>query len=255
MPKTDRTDASVPSIDPDEVAKFAAMAAEWWDPDGPMRPLHLFNPVRLRFIRAALERHFAEAPGAAKPFAGLRIIDIGCGGGLVCEPMARLGAAVTGLDAAADGIRAARQHAEDGGLVIDYRHGTVEALVAAGEAPFDVVLSLEVVEHVAHPETFLADAAKLVRPGGLMLVATLNRTAKAFATAVVGAEYVLRWLPRGTHDWSKFIVPETVERALSGAGLVTEAPKGFNYNPLTRRWSVSDDTRVNYIVVAARPPA
>jgi 2-polyprenyl-6-hydroxyphenyl methylase/3-demethylubiquinone-9 3-methyltransferase len=244
-----------PSIDPDEVAKFSAMAADWWDPTGKFRPLHRFNPVRLRFIRETAERHFGIAAGKVKPLEGLRLLDIGCGGGLVCEPMARLGAAVTGVDASEANIKTALTHAGEQGLEIDYRAGTAEGLIDAKEAPFDMVLNLEVVEHVADPAQFLKDTASLVRPGGLMIVATLNKTAKALATAVIGAEYVLGWLPRGTHDWSKFLPPEDVRSALTEAGMEPAAATGVSYAPLTGAWRLSTDTSVNYMIVATRPDA
>lgn len=242
-----------PSIDPAEVEKFSSIAAEWWDPKGKFRPLHRFNPVRLRFIRETAEQHFGIAPGKVKPLEGLRLLDIGCGGGLVCEPMARLGASVTGVDASEANIKTALTHAQEEGLQIDYRAGTAEGLIDAGEPPFDMVLNLEVVEHVADPAQFLKDTASLVRPGGLMIVATLNKTAKALATAVVGAEYVLGWLPRGTHDWSKFLPPETVRDALTEGGLEPEAAIGVSYAPLTGAWRLSEDTSVNYMIVAPRP--
>jgi len=244
-----------PSIDPDEVAKFSAMAADWWDPTGKFRPLHRFNPVRLRFIRETAERHFGIAAGKVKPLEGLRLLDIGCGGGLVCEPMSRLGAAVTGVDASEANIKTALTHASEQGLEIDYRTGTAEGLIDAGEAPFDMVLNLEVVEHVADPAQFLKDTASLVRPGGLMIVATLNKTAKALATAVIGAEYVLGWLPRGTHDWSKFLAPEDVRSALTEAGMEPAVATGVSYAPLTGAWRLSTDTSVNYMIVATRPDA
>ena len=246
---------SRPSIDPDEVAKFTAMAAEWWDPKGKFRPLHKFNPVRLGFIRDTIEAHFGLSPSARRPFDGLRVLDIGCGGGLVSEPMTRLGAAVTAVDASEANIKTAMTHAEQGGLDIDFRAGTVEALIEADEAPFDVVLNLEVVEHVADPAQFLKDCASLVKPGGLMIVATLNRTAKAFALAIVGAEYVLGWLPRGTHEFEKFLRPDEIERPMSAAGLTVQPPQGVSFNPITDQWRLSDDTKVNYLMVAARPNA
>lgn len=242
-----------PSIDPAEVAKFSAMAADWWNPNGKFKPLHRFNPVRLKFIRETAEAHFSLKRGALKPLEGLRLLDIGCGGGLVCEPMARLGASVTGVDASEANIKTALTHAGEQGLKIDYRAGTAEGLLAAGEPQFDIVLNLEVVEHVADPAQFLADTARLVRPGGLMIVATLNRTAKALATAVIGAEYVLGWLPRGTHDWSKFVTPEEVETALTGAGMKPEAPIGVSFYPLSGQWKLTDDASVNYMIVARRP--
>ena len=190
---------SANTIRPDEAAHFGRLAADWWNPNGKFKPLHRFNPVRLKFIRETAEAHFSVPKGALKPLKGLRLLDIGCGGGLVCEPMARLGAAVTGVDASEANIKTALTHATEQALKIDYRAGTAEGLLAAGEPMFDIVLNLEVVEHVADPAQFLADTARLVRPGGLMIVATLNRTAKALATAVIGAEYVLGWLPRGTN--------------------------------------------------------
>ncbi|MDP1556215.1 MAG: bifunctional 2-polyprenyl-6-hydroxyphenol methylase/3-demethylubiquinol 3-O-methyltransferase UbiG [Hyphomonas sp.] len=242
-----------PSIDPAEVAKFSAMAADWWNPNGKFRPLHRFNPVRLKFIRETATSHFSIQKGELKPLDGLRLLDIGCGGGLVCEPMARLGATVTGVDASEANIKTALTHAQEQGLKIDYRAGTAEGLLAAGEPLFDIVLNLEVVEHVADPAQFLADTARLVRPGGLMIVATLNRTARALATAVIGAEYVLRWLPRGTHDWSKFVTPEEVETALTGAGMRPDAPIGVSFSPLTGQWKLTGDASVNYMVVARRP--
>jgi len=244
-----------PSIDPDEVAKFTAMAAEWWDPKGKFRPLHKFNPVRLGFIRDTIEAHFQLNPSDRRPFAGLRVLDIGCGGGLVSEPMTRLGASVTAVDASEANIKTAMTHAEQGGLEIDFRAGTVEALIEQGEAPFDVVLNLEVVEHVADPAQFLKDCASLVKPGGVMIVATLNRTAKAFALAIVGAEYVLGWLPRGTHEFEKFLRPEEIESPMREAGLTVEAPQGVSFNPISDQWRLSDDTKVNYLMVAARPNA
>lgn len=244
-----------PSLDPDEVAKFTAMAAEWWDPKGKFRPLHRFNPVRLGFIRDTLEAHFRLSPSARRPFEGLRVLDIGCGGGLVSEPMTRLGAAVTAVDASEANIKTAMAHAQQGGLEIDFRAGTVEALIEQGEAPFDVVLNLEVVEHVADPAQFLKDCASLVKPGGVMIVATLNRTAKAFALAIVGAEYVLGWLPRGTHEFEKFLRPEEIEAPMTAAGLNVQAPQGVSFNPLSDQWRLSDDTKVNYLMVAARPDA
>ncbi|MEZ5954963.1 MAG: bifunctional 2-polyprenyl-6-hydroxyphenol methylase/3-demethylubiquinol 3-O-methyltransferase UbiG [Hyphomonas sp.] len=242
-----------PSIDPDEVAKFSAMAADWWDPKGKFRPLHRFNPTRLKFIRETAERHFGIEAGKVKPLEGLKMLDIGCGGGLVSEPMARLGAAVTGVDASEANIKTALTHAREQGLEIDYRAGTAEGLIDAGEGPFDLVLNMEVVEHVADPSQFLKDCASLVRPGGLMIVATLNKTAKALATAVIGAEYVLRWLPPGTHDWSKFLPPEDVSGPLSDAGLNPEPAVGVSFSPLSGSWSLSDDVSVNYMIVAARP--
>jgi 2-polyprenyl-6-hydroxyphenyl methylase/3-demethylubiquinone-9 3-methyltransferase len=251
MAKASRTAGSV---DPDEVARFAAMAAEWWDPDGKFRPLHKLNPVRVRFVRDRACARFGRDPAAARPLDGLRLIDIGCGGGLVCEPMARLGAAVTGIDAAAENIGIARSHAEAAELGIDYRAETAEALVAAGER-FDIVLSLEVVEHVADVAGFVAACCALTRPGGLIVMATLNRTAKAFAMAIVGAEYVMRWLPRGTHDWRKFLRPSELAAALTRGGARVEEIAGVSYNPLFDEWRLTGDLSVNYMIAAGMPAA
>ena len=253
--KTAQNSLTRPSSEPSEVAKFTAMAAEWWDPKGKFRPLHKFNPVRLGFIRDTVELHFGLDPGAKRPFEGLRFLDIGCGGGLVSEPMTRLGATVTAVDASDANIKTAMTHAEQGGLSIDFRAGTVEELIEGNEAPFDVVLNLEVVEHVADPAQFLKDCAGLVKPGGLMIVATLNRTAKAFALAIVGAEYVLGWLPRGTHEFEKFLRPDGIEPPLREAGLNVEAAQGVSFNPLGDQWRLSGDTKVNNMMVSHRPAA
>lgn len=242
-----------PSIDPDEVAKFTAMADEWWDPAGKFKPLHKFNPVRLRYIRDMAERHFDLQPKLKRPLEGLRLLDIGCGGGLVSEPMARLGAEVVSVDASEANIKTAMTHSDAACLNIDYRVGTAEGLIEAGEPPFDIVLNLEVVEHVADPAQFLTDTSHLVKPGGFMLVATINRTAKAFALAIVGAEYVLRWLPRGTHEFDKFLKPREIEDALSKAGMELEPPQGVFYNPIADSWRLSDDHSVNYMIMATRP--
>lgn len=243
---------SKPSIDPAEIDKFTAMAADWWNPDGKFKPLHKFNPVRLSFIRETIVSRRGLDAQARRPFDGLRLLDIGCGGGLVCEPMARLGARVTGVDAAAANVKTASVHAEQSGLDIDYRHGTAEQLVEAGEGPFDVVLNLEVVEHVADVDLFLRASAQLLAPGGTMIIATINRTAKAFALAIVGAEYVMRWLPRGTHEYAKLVRPQEIRRPLSAEGLAVEGPIGVSFNPLTDRWSLSRDAAVNYMMTATR---
>ena len=241
------------SIDPSEIAHFSAMAADWWDPAGKFAPLHKFNPVRLSYIRDRLTRHFDRDPKAATPFEGLRLLDIGCGGGLLSEPMARLGASVVGADAAEANIKTATVHAQEQGLTIDYRATTAEELGAQGER-FDIILNMEVVEHVAHPRPFLKDCAAMLNPGGIMLVATLNRTPKSFALAIVGAEYVLRWLPRGTHHWSKFITPTELERYLIGAGLEIADKSGVTYSPLTDAFTLSRrDLGVNYMVCAEKP--
>lgn len=241
------------SVDEAEVARFSAMAAEWWDPKGKFKPLHKFNPARLGYFKAELCRHFGRDPKALDALRGISLVDIGCGGGLVAEPMARLGAAVTGIDASEKNIGVARVHADGEGLSIDYRATTAEDLAATG-ATFDVVFALEIVEHVADVPFFLAECAKMVRPGGLMIVSTLNRTAKAFALAVVGAEYVLGWLPRGTHDWKKFVRPADLEAALTAAGLSVIDTAGVTYDPFRDRWSVNHgDIDVNYMVTARRP--
>jgi len=240
------------SIDPEEIEKFAALADGWWDPGGAFAPLHRLNPVRLRYVRDRLSAHFGRAAGADAPLAGVRILDIGCGGGLLCEPLARLGAQVTGIDAAAENIAIARRHAEAGGLAIDYRHASAEELAAAHER-FDAVLSMEVVEHVADPAAFVAVGAELVGGGGAMILATLNRTPKAFLLAIVGAEYVLRWLPRGTHDWRKFLRPSELAAMVRRGGLTVEDIAGLSYSPLTGLWTLGRDVDVNYMVQARRP--
>jgi 2-polyprenyl-6-hydroxyphenyl methylase/3-demethylubiquinone-9 3-methyltransferase len=242
------------SVDAAEIAKFAAMAEAWWDPHGKFRPLHRFNPVRLTFIRDRLCAHFGRDPLQDRPLAGLKLLDVGCGGGLLCEPLARLGAEVTGLDAAEKNIRVAALHAEESGLRIDYRYGSVEAL-AESSARFDAVLNMEVVEHVADVGSFLAASAALVRPGGLMILATLNRTPKAFLLAIVGAEYLLRWLPRGTHDWRRFVRPSELARALRQAGMDIAEMTGVAYNPLTDAWRLAPrDLDVNYMLLAVKDP-
>ena len=242
---------SRPSIDPAQVEKFSRIAADWWDPDSKFKPLHKFNPVRLAFIRETICDHFDRS--GTRPFEGLRILDIGCGGGLASEPMARLGASVTGVDAAEANVKTASVHAAEQGLEIDYRHGVAEQLIEAGEPPFDVVLNLEVMEHVANPHTFLVDCAALVKPGGLMICATINRTSKAFALAIVGAEWVMGWLPRGTHRFHKLVQPTELTAALRAGGMCPDAPMGVSYNPLNDQWTLGEDTSVNYMMVARRP--
>ena len=242
-----------PSFDAREVAKFAALADQWWDEEGPFRPLHRLNPVRLGFIRDHLAEKFARDIRAAHPLKGLRIADIGCGGGLLAEPLARLGATVTGIDATAQNIRAASAHAAQSGLAIDYRVATAEALHDAGER-FDAVLNMEVVEHVADVDAFLDATAGLVRPGGLMLAATLNRTLKSYGFAILGAEFLLRWLPRGTHDWRRFVRPSELAAGLRRANMTVTQFAGVVYNPLSGRWSLDEqDLDVNYMLVAVKP--
>lgn len=240
------------TIDPAEVERFARIAESWWDPDGDFKPLHRFNPVRLGFIRERLIAHFSRDPAALAPLSGLSLLDIGCGGGLVAEPMARMGAAVTGIDAAERNVRVASLHAEQSGLAITYRAAAAEDLVAAG-ASFDVVLSLEVIEHVADRDLFVRSCASLVRPGGALVMATLNRTPKSFALAIVGAEYVLRWLPRGTHDWRKFVKPHELSADLRRAGMEIRETAGAVFNPLRGIWSISRDLDVNYMIFATKP--
>lgn len=241
------------TIDPGEIDKFSAMAAEWWDPLGKFKPLHKFNPIRLGLIRDEICAQFGRDRYAKRPLEGLRLLDIGCGGGLVSEPMTRLGAEVVGIDAAERNVKTAIMHAEQSKLDIDYRATTVEALAASGEAPFDAVLNLEVVEHVADIELFLSESASLVKPGGLMAVATINRTLKALLTAKFAAEYVLRWLPRGTHEYAKFVRPEEARRALEGAGMTVTRVAGISYTPVLDAWRVTEDDSVNYTMFAAKP--
>jgi len=240
------------TVDAGEIARFSALAAEWWNPHGKFKPLHRFNPVRVGFLRDRLAEHLGRDPLADQPLAGLTILDVGCGGGLLAEPLTRLGAAVTGIDASGPGLAAARLHAEQMGLAIDYRETTVEALADSG-ARFDAVLNMEVIEHVADRPAFLAASAAALKPGGLMVTATLNRTAKAYGLAIVGAEYILGWLPRGTHDWRKFVKPEELRAELAVAGLRVGETTGVVYNPLTDRWSLSRDASVNYMIVATKP--
>jgi len=253
MGQADAQDAATAaSIDSEEIAKFAAMAEAWWDPEGKFRPLHRVNPVRLGFIRDRLCARFDRDPLSDGPLAGLKLLDVGCGGGLLSEPLARLGAEVTGLDAAEKNIRIAALHAAESGLPIDYRHGSVEALAQGGER-FDAVLNMEVVEHVADVESFIAASATLVKPGGVMILSTLNRTPKAFLLAIVGAEYLLRWLPRGTHDWRRFLRPSELARTLRHAGLDIAEMAGIAYNPLTDTWRLAPrDLDVNYMLVAVK---
>jgi len=239
------------TVDQREVEKFDRLAAEWWNPDGKFKPLHKFNPVRLAFLRETLCRQFGRDETAEEPLSGLRILDIGCGGGLLSEPLARMGAQVVGADAAPTNIEVARRHAELSGVAVDYRNTTAEAIAAAGET-FDVVLAMEIVEHVADVDAFVAACAQMVAPGGLTVFATINRTLKAFGLAIVGAEYILRWLPRGTHAYDKLVRPQQLERAFVKGGLTPQRPIGVVFNPLTDVWSLSRDTDVNYMMVAAR---
>ncbi|HYG28033.1 MAG TPA: bifunctional 2-polyprenyl-6-hydroxyphenol methylase/3-demethylubiquinol 3-O-methyltransferase UbiG [Caulobacteraceae bacterium] len=241
------------SIDPDEVARFSAIAAEWWDPSGKFAPLHRFNPVRLAFIREQALARFGRDGALRAPFEGLKLLDIGCGGGLLAEPMRRLGFEVTAVDASERNVQVAAAHAAEVGLDIDYRAATAEQLEAEAAGPFDVILNMEVIEHVADPGEYLRTTARLLAPGGLMIVATLNRTLKALALAKVGAEYVLRWVPAGTHDFAKFLRPEEIRGFLAGTSYGVDGPFGVAYNPITGRWSRSSDAHVNYMMTVTRP--
>jgi len=241
------------TVDPAEVAKFEEMAAEWWDLEGKFKPLHMLNPCRLDYITQQISMEFDRDLSADLPFKGLRILDIGCGGGLLCEPMARLGATVVGADAAAGNIPVAKLHAEQSGLKIDYRHITAEALAGANEQ-FDVILNMEVVEHVASPPAYLFACQQLLCPGGLHICSTLNRNPKSFLFAIIGAEWVMRWLPKGTHDWNKFITPDELFGLLEEAGLKPVDRKGFVFNKLTWNWSISaQDLSVNYVTASIKP--
>jgi 2-polyprenyl-6-hydroxyphenyl methylase / 3-demethylubiquinone-9 3-methyltransferase len=240
------------TVDPAEVAKFEAMAAEWWNPNGKFKPLHLMNPCRLDYITSQIAAEFDKDLSTPRPFAGLRILDIGCGGGLLSEPMARLGAEVVGADPAPRNIPVAQLHAEQSGLTIDYRLTTAEDLAAQGER-FDVVLNMEVVEHVPDPQSFLTACHTLLKPGGLMICSTLNRNAKSFGMAIIGAEWVMRWLPKGTHDWRKFITPEELTEFIRRAGLDPVDRKGMVFNPVAWSWGLSSrDLSVNYVTASVK---
>jgi len=243
--------ASGGTIDPDEIDRFAAQAESWWDPEGSFRTLHRVNPARLGFIRRHLTAHFGRDPSSLRPFDGLTLLDIGCGGGLVAEPMARLGFTVTGIDGGAEAIDAARRHAEATGLAIDYCVTVAESIAEVGRR-FDTVLALEVIEHVTDPADFLAAVSALVRSGGAFIGATLNRTPRSFALAIVGAEYIFRWLPPGTHDWRKFLRPSEFVLGLRRNGFVVTQLAGLIYDPHRAEWSLSRDLQVNYMVAAVR---
>lgn len=240
------------SIDPDEVAKFEAMAAEWWDPNGKFKPLHMLNPCRLDYLTGQIATQFSRDLTGTRPFEGLRLLDIGCGGGLLSEPMARLGADVVGADAASGNIPVAQLHAEQSGLEIDYRCCAAEDLAAAGET-FDVVLAMEIIEHVSDPQGFADTISQLLKPGGVMICSTLNRNPKSYMMAIFGAERVMRWLPVGTHDWSKFITPDELYELSRKAGLSPVDRRGMVFNPLSWRWSLSErDLSVNYAIAAVK---
>ena len=241
------------TVDPAEIAKFEAMAAEWWDVNGKFKPLHMLNPCRLDYITQQIAGEFDRDLSQPDAFKGLRILDIGCGGGLLCEPMARLGADVVGADAAERNIPVAKVHAEQSGLDIDYRHTTAEDMAAAGEQ-FDVVLNMEVVEHVASPISYLTACQQLLKPGGLHICSTINRNPKSYVMAIFGAEVVMRWLPKGTHEWSKFITPDELFDLMREAGLNPVDRKGFVFNPVSWSWKISDrDLSVNYVTAALKP--
>lgn len=245
--------APLSTVDPAEIEKFQAMAAEWWDENGKFKPLHMLNPCRLEYITNQIAGEFDRDLKEPLPFKGLRILDIGCGGGLLSEPLARLGADVVGADAAERNIPVAQVHAEQSGLTIDYRHTTAEALAEAGEQ-FDVVVNMEVVEHVASPIDYLTACRQLLKPGGLHICSTLNRNPKSFMMAIIGAEHIMRWLPKGTHEWSKFITPDELFDLLRNAGLTPVDRKGFVFNPILWSWSLSDrDLSVNYVTASTKP--
>ena len=245
------TSPNLSSLDPAEVEKFSKMAAEWWNPKGKFGVLHVFNPVRLTYIKEQVCARMGLDPLVERPFEGLRFLDIGCGGGLLCEPMARLGASVVGVDPSEKNIKTASVHAVEQGLAIDYRVGVAEDLNEAREK-FDVILNMEVIEHVATPQNFTKNCVEMMKPNGLMFVATLNRTLKSFALAIVGAEYVLRWLPKGTHQWEKFIKPDELRGWLAGNGASVKAETGVVYHPIGREWKRAKDMDVNYMLVAQK---
>lgn len=243
------------TVDPAEVERFSRIADEWWDPRGKFAPLHRLNPVRIGHIRDRAAAHWQRDALSGRPLDGLSLLDIGCGGGLLSEPMTRLGARVTGVDASARNITVAALHAERQGLSIDYRQGTAEALAGSG-AQFDIVMALEIVEHVSDVDLFLRSCGNMVKPGGLLFLSTLNRTAKAWAMAIAGAEYVLGWLPRGTHDWKKFLKPSEAVHGLRDSGIDAQEIVGVVYSPLSRLWSLNkNDLDVNYMLYGIRRAA
>ena len=240
------------SIDKNEILKFQAMAEEWWDPDGKFKPLHMLNPCRLQYIVDQISLHFLLRKDAVKPFVGLRILDIGCGGGLLSEPMARLGAYVLGADAAERNIPVAQAHAKQSNLRIDYRHTTAEDLVGSGDR-FDVVLNMEVIEHVANPSSYLSACYELLNPNGLMVCSTINRNFTSYFNAIIGAEYIMRWLPKGTHDWNKFITPDELSSLIESVGLNLIDKKGFSFNKFLWEWTIShQDLSTNYVISSVK---
>jgi 2-polyprenyl-6-hydroxyphenyl methylase / 3-demethylubiquinone-9 3-methyltransferase len=240
------------TVDSAEIARFSALADAWWDPEGDFRPLHRFNPVRLGYLRDRICEHFDRDKRSLKPLDGLTVLDVGCGGGLVTEPVARMGATASAIDASERNIGVASLHAEQGGLDINYRVAAAETL-AVEEKQFDIVMALEIVEHVADVDSFISSCAALTKPGGLLTIATLNRTAKAYALAIVGAEYVLRWMPRGTHQWNKFVKPSELAQSLTGNDAEIIDMTGVTYNPLKDDWRLSKDVAVNYMLCATKP--
>ena len=242
------------NLDAAEVGQFARQAGSWWDTKGPFRPLHKIGPVRLEFIRDAALQHFSFEKGGLRPLRGLTVLDIGCGGGLISEPLARMGAEVTGIDPAPENIQVAADHATTQDLAINYQAVTAEQVVEAGHR-FDMVTCLEVIEHVPDSAEFVSTISKLVRPGGLLIMSTINRTPKAYALAIVGAEYILRWVPTGTHQWDKFVRPDELRRFFLAAGMKESDRQGVVYNPLRDRWTLSPDTDVNYMISATKPEA
>lgn len=249
--KLDHRGTSAVTVDPKEIERFAALAQEWWKPDGKFGPVHAFNAVRQAYIMDSLCRHFVRDETSQDALAGLRILDVGCGAGLLCEPLARRGAHVVGIDATSRNVDIARDHAAKGGLSIDYRHALADSLLQAGES-FDAVLNTEVIEHVADQPQLMSDCCHLVRPDGTMIVATLNRTLRAFAKAIVGAEYVLRWLPKGTHDWRRFVKPDEISAMIAPHGFRAADVTGVSFNPVSNVWRLSKDASVNYMLAAER---
>lgn len=241
---------SLSLADPREIARFDALASDWWNPEGPMKPLHRLNPARLRFLRRELGAHFAADPAAIRPFSGLRMLDIGCGAGLIAEPMTRLGFGVTGIDLAQETIGIAKAHAEAAGLAIDYEAIGIEDLPQ--DPTFDAISLLEILEHVPNPGKLMRQAAMRLKPGGILIASTINRTLKAYALAILGAEYVLRWLPCGTHDWDKFVTPAEMAEFFRAAGLEPGARAGLVFDPLANTWLLARDCEVNYIFVATK---